>query len=98
VAEFLIKVGKASGRKDYLEMAQKALTYTLKQQNEDGSFCYWERIRKRSARSTTTMPVSKFALFTRYGNRPEKKESMEHLGSVITSIVKIYLHLKDIPR
>ena len=41
VADFLIKVGKGSGRKDYLEMAEKALTYTLKQQNEDGSFCYW---------------------------------------------------------
>jgi len=39
------------------------------------------------------MPVSKFALLTRYGNRPEKKESMEHLGSVITSIVKIYVNV-----
>jgi rhamnogalacturonyl hydrolase YesR len=41
VTDFLMKVGKVSGRKDDLEMAEKALTYTLNQQNEDGSFCYW---------------------------------------------------------
>jgi len=50
VADFLIKVGKVSGRKDYLEMAEKALTYTLKQQNEDGSFCYWGKDQEKECK------------------------------------------------
>ncbi len=50
VADFLIKVGKVSGRKEYLEMAEKALTYTLKQQNEDGSFCYWGKDQEKECK------------------------------------------------
>jgi hypothetical protein len=50
VADFLIKVGKVSGRKDYLEMAEKALTYTLKQQNENGSLCYWGKDQEKECK------------------------------------------------
>jgi len=50
VADFLIKVGKVSGQKHYLEMAKKALTYTLNQQNEDGSFCYWGKDQEKECK------------------------------------------------
>jgi rhamnogalacturonyl hydrolase YesR len=43
VADFLLKVGKALPREDYVRMAWKALTYTLGEQRTDGSICYWGR-------------------------------------------------------
>ncbi|MFX0198700.1 MAG: hypothetical protein ACFFCW_21470 [Candidatus Hodarchaeota archaeon] len=43
VADFLLKVGKVLQREDYVRTAWKALTYTLSEQNNDGSICYWGR-------------------------------------------------------
>ena len=43
VADFLLRVGKVLQRKDYVRTAWKALTYTLSEQNDDGSICYWGR-------------------------------------------------------
>jgi hypothetical protein len=50
VADFLLKVGKASKREDYVEMAQKALNYTLGEQNSDGSICYWGKDQESQCR------------------------------------------------
>jgi len=41
VAEFLIKIGKEINNQEYYRLGQKALNYTLSQQNKDGSFFYW---------------------------------------------------------
>lgn len=41
VAEFLIKIGKKINNDKFYELGQKALNYTLSQQNKDGSFFYW---------------------------------------------------------
>ena len=41
VAEFLIRIGKATGHEEFCEQGMKALNYTLDAQNEDGSFYYW---------------------------------------------------------
>jgi rhamnogalacturonyl hydrolase YesR len=43
VADFLLRVGRALHRKDYIETAWKAVAYTLSEQNDDGSLCYWGR-------------------------------------------------------
>lgn len=43
VADFLIKVGKELHNENYIRTAEKALNYTLSEQNEDGSICYWGR-------------------------------------------------------
>ncbi|TEU00900.1 MAG: hypothetical protein E3J23_01405, partial [Candidatus Stahlbacteria bacterium] len=43
VADFLIKIGNQLQKKSYIETAYKAITYTLSEQNENGSFCYWGR-------------------------------------------------------
>ncbi len=40
VAEFLIRVGKETGRKDWVETGNKAVNYTIANQEEDGSFDY----------------------------------------------------------
>jgi len=41
VAEFLILVGKEIDDKKFIDYGLKATNYTLNEQNEDGSICYW---------------------------------------------------------
>jgi hypothetical protein len=41
VADFLFKVGKTLKEMDFISMASRALAYTLRDQNEDGSIYYW---------------------------------------------------------
>ena len=43
VANFLLKVGNELQDANYIKTAQDALAYTLSEQNEDGSICYWGR-------------------------------------------------------
>ncbi len=40
VAEFLIRIGKETGRKEWVETGNKAVNYTIANQEEDGSFDY----------------------------------------------------------
>lgn len=41
VAEFLIRIGSEINNSQFIQMGIKALNYTLKEQNPDGSFYYW---------------------------------------------------------
>ncbi|MHA1365134.1 MAG: hypothetical protein ACTSP5_01820 [Candidatus Heimdallarchaeota archaeon] len=41
VAEFLIRIGKTLNRKGWVNLGLKAINFTLKEQNEDGSIYYW---------------------------------------------------------
>lgn len=41
VAEFLIKVGQEINEQSYLNQGLKAVAYTISEQKEDGSICYW---------------------------------------------------------
>lgn len=41
VAEFLIKIGKEIRNQNYVDFGLKAVNYTLSEQNENGSICYW---------------------------------------------------------
>lgn len=41
VADFLIKVGSTLNLNKYIEYGEKALNYSLSEQNHDGSFYYW---------------------------------------------------------
>ncbi|UCG02019.1 MAG: hypothetical protein JSW11_20785 [Candidatus Heimdallarchaeota archaeon] len=40
-AEFLIRIGKETDNAKFIETGLKATNYSLAQQNEDGSICYW---------------------------------------------------------
>jgi len=40
-AEFLVRVGIETGREDWVRRGLQAANYTLGEQNEDGSICYW---------------------------------------------------------
>ncbi len=41
VAEFLIRIGSETKNKHFIDLGLEALNYTLAEQNEDGSICYW---------------------------------------------------------
>ncbi len=43
VAEFLVRVGLAASQDCYLDLGWQAARYTVSQQNDDGSICYWSR-------------------------------------------------------
>jgi hypothetical protein len=43
VVAFLFKVGNEVGSQRYIDAARLALNYTLGEQNDDGSICYWGR-------------------------------------------------------
>ncbi len=48
VAEFLIRVGREVGNDQWIELGRKALNFTLSEQNEDGSICYWGKEQSKS--------------------------------------------------
>lgn len=47
VAEFLIRVGKEVNNAKYIDYGLRAVNYTLSEQNEDGSICYWGKDQQR---------------------------------------------------
>lgn len=42
-AEFLLAIDRELGNGTYAELAMQAVSYTLSEQNDDGSICYWGR-------------------------------------------------------
>ena len=44
VAEQLVRVGRATGRREWEEIGVRAAAYALKEQNADGSIYYWGRV------------------------------------------------------
>jgi rhamnogalacturonyl hydrolase YesR len=44
VAEFLVRVGRETGRDDWQDAGTRAGRYALNEQNEDGSIYYWGRV------------------------------------------------------
>lgn len=50
VAEFLVRVGKEIGNRDYTDYGLKAVNYTLSEQNDDGSICYWAKDQENRCR------------------------------------------------
>lgn len=43
VAEFLTRIGKRTGNREYIDLGIRAAEYALAEQNEDGSLYYWGR-------------------------------------------------------
>ncbi|MBN1956146.1 MAG: hypothetical protein JW900_14005 [Anaerolineae bacterium] len=48
VADFLVRVGLAAREDRYVDHGMQAVAYTLGQQNDDGSICYWGRDQESS--------------------------------------------------
>ena len=44
VAEFLTRVGKETGNAAYVKIGARAANYALREQNPDGSLCYWGKV------------------------------------------------------
>lgn len=42
-AEFLIRLGEETGVSSHVELGRRAVEYSVSEQNEDGSLCYWGR-------------------------------------------------------
>ena len=47
--EFLARIGRETGREDYLELAGRAAEYARSEQNDDGSIFYWGRVQDQYA-------------------------------------------------
>lgn len=47
VAEFLIKIGIEINQEKYIELGQKAVNYSVSEQNKNGSIYYWGNIQKQ---------------------------------------------------
>lgn len=74
VAEFLIRLGKEIGNRDYVDMALKAIDYTLSEQNTDGSIYYWARIQNHYSPNHIDHYHSGFEIRALYGIWKATKE------------------------
>lgn len=43
VAEFIVRIGTKLKRKDYIDLGLQAANFSLFEQNENGSLCYWSK-------------------------------------------------------
>jgi hypothetical protein len=79
-AALLIKVGKELHREEFYQAGINALNYTLRSQNEDGSFYYWALSQKE------TYNISEAVL---------KRIDHYHTGFVLRSLYSIYKRTGD---
>jgi len=79
VAEYLIRIGKEVENESFIKYGLKAVQYTIKRQNPDGSFAYWGEIDRISSICAT-----KLNTVDHY-----------HTGFVLRSLFGIYKITKD---
>lgn len=91
VAEFLNRIGTLTNEKNWLDLAKEAVNFTLSEQNDDGSICYWSENQKEKYKIKCTRDHYHSGFEIRMLYLIWKTTNLDSIKKAVDSYYKFYL-------